>query len=144
MSIDAAHFEAVKISMSQSKDGTVLRLGIHPDDVPASLYSDWIGSRYMVAMVRLDEHEQPVEMNNRSEIEKIKSSCGALCRNQKFQKWLLLDTDMDVNENNTVHVLKERLGIESRAEFDNNVHARMGFIDMREEFTEWLKGNSSR
>jgi hypothetical protein len=144
MSIDAAHFEAVKISMSQSKDGTVLRLGLHPDDVPPSLYSDWVGSRYMVAMVRLDEQEQPVEMNNRSEIEKIKSSCGALCRNPKFQKWLLLGTDMDVNENNAIHVLKERLEINTRAEFDDNVHARMGFIDMREEFTEWLKGNSSR
>jgi hypothetical protein len=83
-------------------------------------------------------------MNNRSEIEKIKSSCGALCRNPKFQKWLLLGTDMDVNENNAIHVLKERLEINTRAEFDDNVHARMGFIDMREEFTEWLKGNSSR
>ena len=142
MSIDAAHFEAVKISMSQSKDGTVLRLGLHPDDVPPSLYSDWVGSRYMVAMVRLDEQEQPVEMNNRSEIEKIKASCGALCRNPKFQKWVLLDTSADVNEKNTVDELKRRLGIESRAEFDNNVHARMGFIDMREEFTEWLKNNT--
>ena len=144
MVIDAAHFEAVKISMSQSKDGTVLRLGIHPDDVPDSLYSDWVGSRYMVAMVRLDENEQPVEMNNKSEIEKLKSSCGALCRNPKFQKWVLLDTLMDVNESNTVHVLKERLGIESRSGFDNNVHARMAFIDMREEFTEWLKVNSNK
>ena len=142
MSIDAAHFEAVKISMSQSKDGTVLRLGLHPDDVPPSLYSDWVGSRYMVAMVRLDEQEQPVEMNNRSEIEKIKASCGALCRNPKFQKWVLLDMPVDVNEKNTVDELKRRLGIESRAEFDNNVHARMGFIDMREEFTEWLKNNT--
>jgi hypothetical protein len=51
---------------------------------------------------------------------------------------------MDVNESNTVHVLKERLGIESRSEFDNNVHARMAFIDMREEFTEWLKVNSNK
>jgi hypothetical protein len=81
-------------------------------------------------------------MNNRSEIEKIKASCGALCRNPKFQKWVLLDIPVDVNEKNTVEELKRRLGIESRAEFDNNVHARMGFIDMREEFTEWLKNNT--
>lgn len=142
MDIDPIHFEGVKISMSQSAEGVVLRLGVHPDDCPPQLFSDWVGSRYMVAMVRIDEHEQPVEMNGRSEIEKLKASCGALCRNPKFQNWVLLGTDMDINESNAVLVLKDRLGIDTRAEFDTNAHARMAFIDMREEFTEWLKCNA--
>ena len=30
----AVHFEAVKTSMSQSKQGTILRLALHPNEVP--------------------------------------------------------------------------------------------------------------
>ena len=54
----AVHFEAVKTSMSQSKTGTILRLAIHPNEVPPSLHTDWVGSRYMVALVKLDDHDQ--------------------------------------------------------------------------------------
>ena len=54
---DAVHFEAVKTSMSQSKAGTILRLAIHPNEVPANLHTDWVGSRYMVAMVKLNEQD---------------------------------------------------------------------------------------
>ena len=53
----AVNFEAVKTSMSQSKAGTILRLAIHPNEVPASLHTDWVGARYMVAMVRLEDGE---------------------------------------------------------------------------------------
>ena len=38
----AVHFEAVKTSMSQSKQGTILRLARHPNEVPRSLHTDWV------------------------------------------------------------------------------------------------------
>ena len=56
----ALKFEAIKVSMSQDKNGTNLRLCIHPDDVPQELHKDWVGSRYMVAMVKIDEEDKPV------------------------------------------------------------------------------------
>ncbi len=55
------HFEAVKTSMMQDKNGTNIRLTIHPNDVPEALHKDWIGSRYMVAMVKLNEDGTPDE-----------------------------------------------------------------------------------
>ena len=55
----ALKFEAIKVSMSQDKNGTNLRLCIHPDDVPQELHKHWVGSRYMIAMVKLDDEDQP-------------------------------------------------------------------------------------
>ena len=54
-------FEAVKTSMIQDKNGTNIRLTIHPNDVPQDLHKDWVGSRYMVVMVKLNEDGTPDE-----------------------------------------------------------------------------------
>lgn len=139
--INALHFEAVKISMTQSSDGVVLKLGVHPDECPTDLLADWVGSRYMVAMVKLMDDDTPQPTNH--EIARLKASCGALCRNYKFQSWLLRGSGLEVTESNAVHVLKEQIGIQSRSEFDSNAHARMAFNDMREEFQLWLKNSAS-
>ena len=137
--ISAVHFEGVKISMTQSSDGIVLKLAVHPDDCPASLMTDWVGSRYMVAMAKLNDQDMPEQSASEREIERMKASCGALCRNEKFQKWVLLDTGLDINEQNTVEMVRQMLGIRSRSEFDTNAGARSAFNDMREDFQLWLK-----
>lgn len=139
--VDAVHFEGVKISMTQSSDGIVLKLAVHPDDCPVSLLSDWVGSRYMVAMAKIMDDELPV--SSQQEIDRLKASCGALCRNVKFQTWILRDTGLDINEPNAVNVLKDQIGISSRSEFNTNHHARAAFNDMREEFQLWLKNSAS-
>ncbi len=59
--IEGVSFEAVKTSMMQDKNGTNIRLTIHPNDVPQDLHKDWIGSRYMVVMVKLNEDGTPDE-----------------------------------------------------------------------------------
>ena len=41
----AVNFEAVKTSMSQSKQGTILRLALHTTEVPPRLNTTWVGSR---------------------------------------------------------------------------------------------------
>ena len=135
--MQTVQFEAVKISMTQSSDGIVLKLGIHPDDLSDKLFSDYVGSRYMVAMAKIMDDEQPEP--TRDDIKRIKDSCCALCREPKFQAWLLRDQGVDVNENNAVSYLREQLGISSRSELDTNSIARAAFIDIREEFQLWLK-----
>ena len=135
--MQTVQFEAVKISMTQSSDGIVLKLGIHPDDLSDKLFSDYVGSRYMVAMAKIMDDEQPEP--TRDDIKRIKDSCCALWREPKFQAWLLRDQGVEVNENNAVSYLREQLGISSRSELDTNSIARAAFIDIREEFQLWLK-----
>ena len=55
------NFEAVKTSMMQDKNGTNIKLTIHPNDVPERLHKDWVGSRYVVAMVKVNDDGTPEE-----------------------------------------------------------------------------------
>jgi len=59
LGVPSVNFEAVKTSMMQDKNGTNIRLTIHPNDVPQDLHKDWVGSRYMVVMVKLNEDGTP-------------------------------------------------------------------------------------
>ena len=59
LGVPSVNFEAVKTSMMQDKNGTNIRLTIHPNDVPPQLHKDWVGSRYMVVMVKLNEDGTP-------------------------------------------------------------------------------------
>ena len=138
----AVHFEAVKTSMSQSKQGTVLRLALHPNEVPPSLHTDWVGSRYMVAMVKLDEEDQPEMSDQQRETNRLIASAGMLCRNLDFAKFLFdADTLLGVpndeaeREKRVAGALREALGVESRSEMRTNSVARERFKNMLEECT---------
>ena len=140
----AVHFEAVKTSMSQSKQGTVLRLALHPNEVPPSLHTAWVGSRYMVAMVKLDEEDQPEMSDQQRETNRLIASAGMLCRNLDFAKFLFdADTLLGVpndeaeREKRVAGALREALGVESRSEMRTNSVARERFKNMVEEFTKW-------
>ena len=142
LQIDQCCFEAIKISMNHTDDGLVLKMAVHPDDAPEKLLESFNGSRYMVAMVRINDDETPELDFIDNEIKRLKSSCGALCRNRKFQEYILKDTELDISEENTVCVLKSELKIKSRAEFSTNEQARNQFIQIREDFQAWLKYRS--
>ena len=114
-------------------------MAVHPDEVPTDLMTDWVGSRYMVAMVRLSDDDEIAQDTSTKEISRLIASCGALCRQEKFQQFVLLGTGLDVTEANTVVVLRDALGITSRSELKENAQARSAFIDLREDFNRWLK-----
>ena len=126
------HFEAVKVSMSQNKDGVMLRLAVHPNDCPPELHTDWVGSRYVVAMVKLNDQDEPDERQEQKRIERLISACGLLCRNEDFWSFLMVG-----NEEEAVNEIRERCGIKSRTEFRDNVEARNKFEEIRGEFTKW-------
>ena len=151
----AIHFEAVKTSMSQSKAGTILRIAIHPNDVPPSLHTDWVGSRYMVAMVKLDDEDQPEISDDQRQTKALVASAGMLCRNEDFRKFLdsqdllsfspdhwSVDGDGDKwsdLEALTARCLRSYLHIESRSELATNSEAREKFKKLQEDFTLWKK-----
>jgi hypothetical protein len=68
--IEGVSFEAVKTSMMQDKNGTNIRLTIHPNDVPPDLHKDWVGSRYMVVMVKVNEDGTPDNREENVDIQK--------------------------------------------------------------------------
>lgn len=146
----AVNFEAVKTSMSQSKQGTILRLALHPNEVPPSLHTDWVGSRYMVAMVKLGDDDQPEISTEQRDTERLISSAGMLCRNVDFahyifEQGIIEDYDAvndDKREKQVAHGLRSYLGIPSRADMKTNSQAREKFKSLSEEFTRWKQGRA--
>ena len=140
----AMGFEAVKVSMSQDRNGIILRLNVHPNDCPSELHTDWVGTRYMVAMVRLNETDEVETREEYQHIERLIASAGLLCRNPEFGGYLhgvgLIDeVDPFKIENAAVEAVRKYCGITSRSEFRDNPDARSKFEKLREDFTEWKK-----
>jgi hypothetical protein len=128
-------FEAIKTSMRQDGKGTYMTLTIHPDEVPVDLLAARPGTRYMVGMLPLDDHDQPVKGKDMDEGERAVQSAGMLCRNIKFQRWMEKQGySMDISEDGCAEGLKIYCEIGSRAELKGNKTARRLFIELRERF----------
>ena len=133
----AVNLEAVKRSMSQDRNGITLRLSLHPNECPPSLHTDWVGSRYMVAMVKLNDQEEPVVPEQEREIKKMISSAGMLCRNEDFGIFIGAE---DNTEESIANIMRAKLEIHSRTDLRNNSEAREKFKKITEEFERWKKG----
>jgi hypothetical protein len=137
----AHHFEAVKMTMTQDKDGVMLKLRIHPNEVPDDMFRDWVGSRYMVAAVLLDDASEPVSPNSVREAERAIQSAGMLCRTQKFADWMVFTgLAFGTDEEHVKQILCDYLGIKSRSEMKANREARKKFIDLRIQYEKETGG----
>ena len=87
-----------------------------------------------MALVALADDETPKHGPELEEIKKLKASAGLLCRDTDFQTFLGTDT-----EDSATEIVRDRLGVRSRSEFDNNADARVRFVQLREDFQTWLK-----
>lgn len=143
----AMHFEAVKVSMSQDKNGIILRLNVHPNDCPKELHTDWVGSRYMVAMVKLRDDDRPDD-RGMAAINRLIVSAGMLCRNDSFHLFLvehgyIIDSgamSSEEMEQECIEAVRLHCGVESRSEFKDNEAARKAFEQLRGEFVTWRQG----
>lgn len=135
----AMGFEAVKVSMSQDRNGVILRLNVHPNDCPAEMHTDWVGTRYMVAMVRLNDQDEPETREETKHVERLIASAGLLCRNEEFWAYLSDIGDYAMSELDAAEAVRNKCGIRSRSDFRGNVDARNKFEELREGFKEWKK-----
>lgn len=135
----ALKFEAVKVSMSQDKNGTNLRLCIHPDDVPKDLHQHWVGSRYMVAMVKLDDEDNPEISDEQRRKERLLKSSVMVCKEPSFWFYMeeMIPMDISVNsEEGCAKVLRDQLGIYSRSDLKTNELALKKFENLLLDYRE--------
>lgn len=131
----AVHFEAVKLSLKQDKSGFILTMAIHPNEVPDSLLRDWVGSRYMVAMVKMGDDDSPIEPAEVKEGREAVAQAAQLCKLPRFRAWLVQSgISFEDTEDAAVAAVREVCGIESRAELKTNREARKAFVDMVDDF----------
>lgn len=135
--METLQFEAVKMALKQDKNGYALTLSVHPDMVPEGLLRDFVGSRYQVVMVRINEHEQP--MNKSQELSRDYVRMAAmLCRDKKFQQFLLESNQVfEADEEAAVAWLKEELGVTSRTDIPKHPNAVSRLLSIQQEFDLW-------
>ena len=129
------HFEAVKIALTQDKNGLVLKLSLHPEDTPKDMILSPLGTRYMVAMVQLGDDDKPVKGKDKTEGERAVAIAGALCRNERFRSWMAEKgyADNDTPEG-VAAGLRSICMVDSRSELATNEEARAAFMELRDLF----------
>lgn len=135
--METSQFEGKKVALKQTKDGIVMSLAIHPDELPEELMRDFVGSRYMVVMVRLGDTEEPLNRDQYAGTQMVKLA-GMLCRDSKFwdylyEKGLLFET----NEQACIEWIQGYLNLSSRAELKNNLEAQGALKLLYGEYKEW-------
>lgn len=131
--MNALQFECVKVALKQDRTGFILTVSIHPDEIPEELVRDFVGARYGVAMVRINDDESPVPYHNR-----VKKA-GMLCRDSGFQMWLREENGLDHvrTEEQAVSELYKICNIKSRTELNGNSDAQNQFDEMVDEYERW-------
>lgn len=127
-------FEAVKVAFKQDKNGYILTLCIHPDEVPVELLRSFVGATYQVVMVRLDQADPQEEF----ESDKAVKTAGMLCRDPKFREFLQDDSLIfTATEEDATEWLRDFLNIKSRTELKDNAEARIRLDSLHKEFLAW-------
>lgn len=132
--MDSIQFEGIKTGLRQSKDGYMLSIAVHPDDIPDDLVKDFVGSRYMVVMVRLDDEDKPLIRKTNP----VVSMAGMLCRDSDFWDYIAFSCEEDIRtEAECAEWFKFHFEIGSRAELKTNKEACEAFIKFKEGFDAW-------
>ena len=138
--MDTIQFEGIKTSLRQTKDGYSLTLSVHPDDLPDDLMRDFVGSRYMVVMVRIGDNEQPLNRELEFPGDHAVKMAGIMCRDPDFWTWLETKFDVVVDsEKDCATWLSDFLNIQSRKELKENEEVRNVFNKLRQEFLAWTR-----
>ena len=135
-------FEGVKVALKQDKTGYVLTLSMHPDDIPEDLLRDFVGARYQVVMVRINQNEEPLDRQAEFEGDRAVRIAAMLCKDPKFWKYLyseeqIFDEDME----DATEWVRNYLNIPSRSDLKTNREAQILLDRLHREYTAWSQKN---
>ena len=135
--METIQFESVKVGMKQDNSGYILTMRIHPDEVPEAIMRDFVGSRYMTVMVRLNEEEKPMNREQELARDMVRVS-GMLCRDPKFWEFLAESGQIiEKSDKEATEWLKTYLKVESRADIGKSQQATEKMLGIKQEFAAW-------
>lgn len=132
--------EVVKIAMAQDRNGHILKLSIHPSDLPKDLVLDPLGTRYVMVLARLNDQDEVVQPKDKTDGDMAIKIAGALCRNERFIGWMFKsEHSPEKTETGAIEGIREYCGVQSRKDFRTNDEARRKFFELRDSFETALK-----
>lgn len=137
MIMETIQFEAVKVALKQDRNGFMLTLSIHPDEIPEKLVKDFVGARYQVVMVRLNGEEQPMNRMHEHGIDPVKLA-AILCKDKYFHQFLIESGEIfEGGEEFAVEWMRDRLQVESRSEIRNSPQKARLLLEINENYKAW-------
>lgn len=131
----AVHCEAVKVSLMQTKDGVKITFVIHPSEIPSSMFTDPVGTRYMLAAAKIGDDEQAVVPEEKIEGDRLVTSAALMCKEPEFWSWLVECGYTGVHdEESASDALRTALSISSRGELATDQWAQRRFKEMRHNY----------
>lgn len=138
--VPTSQFEAVKIAMTQDKNGHVLRLSVHPNDTPEDIMRDPVGQRYMVVIARVNDEGEPVAPPQDELGKKAVQMAAVLANDPMFQQWLVISGYAEeADDDHAAAAMRKMLGIVSRSELKTNKEARDRLFDIRSSFEQAIR-----
>jgi len=127
------------MALKQNKDGYVLTMSIHPDEIPQELLRDFVGARYQVVMVRLGDDDMPMDRREHDG-EKAVRLAGVLCREKEFWEFLVDQNEIfEPDEKDATDWLRRYLCIQSRSDLKINPEARERLSQLSKDYNEWKR-----
>lgn len=128
------------MAIKQDKEGYVLTLRMHPDEIPENLLRDYVGARYQCVLVRLNGNDKPMNKEIEYAGDRLVQMSGLLCRDPDFWDFLFdRQAIMVPCEIETTEYLRRHLGVQTRADLRTNSNARDLFNLLHEEFMTWKR-----
>lgn len=122
--------------MKQNKEGCILILVIHPNDIPERLFRDWVGSRYMVAMVKVNDENQVEVPPEKSRAERARAIASTLSRDPGFKDYILAKMGAVDAPDVAINFIRGWCGIVSRREFATKPEAVDRMFELRDLYAE--------
>lgn len=142
---NAIPLEVKKDGLVQRSDGSwVVRFRIHPNDMRPELAQAAMGSRWMMALVEINEDETPVQRNAAGE--RLVQRAGILCSDRQFQNFLRTEWPMNweqsegSEQDRAAIVLRGICEVQSRKEFATNAKATAAFENVTAKYEGWKRG----
>lgn len=147
----AQHFEALKYSLRQSKDGVVVAFVVQPDDVQPELLSLPVGARVMIAWSQIGDDEKPGQKTYGPGLLAASSKpdrkpfhtlplvmqCSIRCEDKQFD-YYLRERFTSVG-GSVAEFVRAHLGVTSRSELGKGNHdADNRWRKLEAGFKQWL------
>ena len=115
----------------------VLTLRVHPDELCGRVIRDFVGARYQVVMVRLNDENKPMSRDAEYSRDPVRTA-GILCRDKQFAQYLFEKEEIfEKKEADVIEWLKGEIDIESRTELKEDQQKAKKFWAIYEEYQRW-------
>ena len=140
--------EVKKDGLSQLQDGSwVLKLKVHPNDMPTSLMTLPMGTRFMAALVEIGDDEKPVERpKERQPFHTLDATLQSVlkCQDEKFRTFLAVEKRAHIDpeaemklEDQAATAVRRLCDVNSRSMLNTNKDAARKWKSLMADYDVW-------